>query len=112
MLGEIPAASAGMTDLARAGMTEVGRGDGVGDGWGLGTVRGEIPAASAGMTEVRRAGATEVGRGYDGPSAGMTEVGRVTRCRGCGGGCRLGRLGGCLGRGARRGRFGCGGRWR
>jgi len=40
--GEIPAASAGMTELGRAGVA----------GTGLGARGGEIPAASAGMTEL------------------------------------------------------------
>ena len=44
-LGEIPAASAGMTNLARAGMTEL---------------------ASAGGTGSRGAGVTELGSGCDG----------------------------------------------
>ena len=58
-LGEIPAASAGMTELARAGVAElacVGVAElerGAGEAWtGLGAQRGEIPAASAGMTDL------------------------------------------------------------
>ena len=75
MLGEIPAASAGMTDLDCAGMADFLRGYGgfFARGWrisfcvgvaervgcgrrqagaGVGGVLGEIPAASAGMTDL------------------------------------------------------------
>ena len=68
---EIPAASAGMTDLARAGMTDlacagvaelscVGVEGDVAVGAGLGCWGGEIPAASAGMTDLACAGVTEL----------------------------------------------------
>ena len=88
--GEIPAASAGMTELSCGGVTEGVRGydgallrgcDGRGGVrvWVVGTVLGaqggEIPAASAGMTELSCAGVTgggvRVGRRG---CAGRTEV--------------------------------------
>ena len=80
--GEIPAASAGMTDLFCAGRTEegmrVGRGRGRGceGAWtGLGAQRGEIPAASAGMTDLFCAGVTEEGvRVERGEGAGRTDL--------------------------------------
>ena len=87
-LGEIPAASAGMT-VWGGGMTVVGRvwreKGAAGVVRGLGTALGEIPAASAGMT-VWGAGMTVVGAGVvrglgaalgeiPAASAGMTVVG-------------------------------------
>ena len=54
--GEIPAASAGMTELFGAGVTGLSsrgcEGGGVEAMAGLGAGHGEIPAASAGMTEL------------------------------------------------------------
>ena len=72
--GEIPAASAGMTDLFCAGVADLfvrvwrillvrvwRRWDA---GTGLGAERGGIPAASAGMTDLFCVGVAEVGGGY------------------------------------------------
>ena len=68
--GEIPAASAGMTDLARAGVTEVWRGCNGGRARGLGRVWRWGGAWCSPRRDTRGK------RGYDGGGcAGVTEVG-------------------------------------